>query len=181
MMAHIDHPVQKLILSTMRTSRSLKRIGDRMYPNSGGFTPRTVITHIYRYGPKTISELSHFDHVSRQHMERIVFAAEKNGLVSLQPNPYRKRSRRVHLTDTGEGYAVLILHETCICLDELSAGIRLTFQRTGICPAEEFAIPVSCIERCSHILDNLRAAVDTARWFSAVEDERFKDIEKFRW
>jgi DNA-binding MarR family transcriptional regulator len=160
-MAHIDHPIQKVVLETLRLSRTLQVAADKVYPDTS-YTMRTMLTHIYRYGPKTISALAHHDNVSRQHMERLVTDAGERGWVSLIDNPARKRSHLVCLTKGGEAFATQVIDEVSIALEVLSEDL-------------DHGRPI--LRRSAAVLRDLRMALDLEFWEIAIDGRRKQHAE----
>jgi DNA-binding MarR family transcriptional regulator len=69
--------------------------------------------------------------VSRQHVHTLVKELQRDGLVSLAPNPDDRRSKLVALTDKGEVFLEEMSRSEAALLAELGDGIELDELRTA--------------------------------------------------
>jgi DNA-binding MarR family transcriptional regulator len=87
---------------------------------------RGVLLTIHSKGPQTVPHMAKARPVSRQHIQQVVNALEKEGFVELIPNPRHKRSKLVALTDQGK-LAVHSMEEREIeILDNFAQHVPLT-------------------------------------------------------
>ena len=66
---------------------------------------RAVLVELATEGPRTVPEMAHARPVSRQHIQTLVNALMKRGLVTLVENPRHQRSKLVELTRLGSALA----------------------------------------------------------------------------
>jgi DNA-binding MarR family transcriptional regulator len=84
--------------ATMRLSRRLRAERADTEVTDGQFT---VLSYLFRSGPRSPNELAAWEHVSPPSMNRTVNCLEESGYVSRSPSEIDGRKVLVTLTDTG--------------------------------------------------------------------------------
>jgi len=87
---------------TRRLFHVLRAIGDELHADSAITTAmRGVLESLATQGAQTVPQMARARPVSRQHIQTIVDALVRRGLVELVANPSHKRSPLVRLTEAG--------------------------------------------------------------------------------
>lgn len=130
---------------------------------------RFMVTYVYRHGPQTIAHLANIYGVSRQHMERILNECRCQRWVELKPNPKRKRSQCIHLTERGECVAVMLLHEAGILLESLAKVSKV-----------EPMLDQNYLEKSILIMDRLSHVIESGEWDHELIQVRADFLEEAR-
>jgi DNA-binding MarR family transcriptional regulator len=69
---------------------------------------RAVLMELAQHGPRTVPAMARARPVSRQHIQTIVNALGRRGLVELADNPRHRRSKLVRITDAGRTIAARV-------------------------------------------------------------------------
>ncbi len=157
---------REMLNNVTRLNRLMRMINDALYDGYGGQAAVATLMHAYSYGPTTITEMAHHESVSRQYMERVVMKLVAEGKVLLYPNPHRKRSKCVHLTEKGEVAAVMLLHETGRCLEKAFNGWRVE--------------TLLNIKEYGMLLDRLCLTLESVDWVNELTDVRLSFMEEAR-
>ncbi|PPF85664.1 MarR family transcriptional regulator [Subtercola sp. Z020] len=95
-------PFEDVILSVFQLSNLLSASGDGLVADLGLTSARWQVLGAIGVGPsRPVAWLARDLGVSRQNVQRIVNDLQRDGLVSLEPNPHHKRAQLVEITSTG--------------------------------------------------------------------------------
>ncbi len=119
-------------LQLVRRLRGVAEHVDSRGTLSGG--RRGVLTELERSGPRTVPQVARARSVTRQHVQALVNALAREGLVEFADNPEHRRSRLVRLTPAGRAWLAESAERGCSLLRrlELDAADEEVRAATGV-------------------------------------------------
>jgi DNA-binding MarR family transcriptional regulator len=104
---HVRGELRAVVDETVALYHRLRWVSEQIYGDEGGGAGRRgILRGVARYGEQTVPELARTRSVTRQHVQEVVNALAREGLVELAPNPRHKRSRLVRATPRGHALVV---------------------------------------------------------------------------
>lgn len=109
---------------TIALFHRLRWVAELIYGEEGRSTARRgVLRGIVRYGPQTVPMLARKRFVTRQHVQEVVGALARDGLVHFVPNPAHARSQLVAPTARGAALVARMDQIDAVVLAAAAAGI----------------------------------------------------------
>jgi DNA-binding MarR family transcriptional regulator len=104
---HDRGELRAVVDETIALFHRLRWVAEQIYGSEGRSTARRgLLRGLSRYGPQTVATLARTRFVTRQHVQEVVDALARDGLVELISNPEHARSRLVRATPRGETMVV---------------------------------------------------------------------------
>jgi DNA-binding MarR family transcriptional regulator len=100
---HSRGELRAVVDETIALFHRLRWVAEQIYGEEGrSVARRGILRGLVRYGPQTVPQLARARLVTRQHVQPVVDALARDGLVEIVPNPKHARSRLVRATARGE-------------------------------------------------------------------------------